>query len=168
MQMCAKRFSKLFNQHSPPKAVDFLLAFVIELTRDGQTLHFCVERAIERGAYVKHNNNAGNLVGNLHRATPNAFSRFSFSQSGGECMVVDIQGVEDLYTDPQIHSVRGDDFGDGAAGEVDLGGCFARMERGNGAGWVRERVEGGWAEVLAGGEGERGRQRRRKQNSARA
>lgn len=116
MQMSAKRFSKLFNLHMPPKAVDFLHAFVIELQRDGETVFFCVERAIERGAYVKHNNNAGNLVGDLHRATPNAFSRFTFKESGGTCMVVDIQGVDDIYTDPQIHSVKGDDFGDGNLG----------------------------------------------------
>lgn len=111
--MFAKRFSKLFNQHNPPKAVDFLQAFVIELSRDGQTVYYSVERGIERGAYIKHNNNAGHLVGQLHRATPNAFSRFSFSESNGESMVVDIQGVDDLYTDPQIHTVKGTDFGDG-------------------------------------------------------
>ena len=31
-------------------------------------------------------------------------------------MVVDIQGVDDLFTDPQIHSLKGDDFGDGNLG----------------------------------------------------
>ena len=35
-QMVAKRFSKLYNTKLPPKHVDFLQAFVIELQRDGQ------------------------------------------------------------------------------------------------------------------------------------
>jgi elongation factor 2 kinase len=34
--------------------------------------------------------------------TPQAFSAFSFFASGGNIMVVDIQGVGDLYTDPQV------------------------------------------------------------------
>jgi len=106
----SKRFSTLFNTHGPPKSVDFLLAFVIDLVREGETLFFCVERAIERGAYVKHNNNAGNLgFDGLHRATPNAFSRFSFDQSQGQCMVVDIQGVgapPDIYIYIYIYRER--------------------------------------------------------------
>ena len=31
-------------------------------------------------------------------------------------MVVDIQGVGDLYTDPQIHTARGTEYGDGNLG----------------------------------------------------
>ena len=31
--------------------------------------------------------------------------------------MVDIQGVGDLYTDPQIHTVAGKDYGDGNLGE---------------------------------------------------
>jgi hypothetical protein len=38
------------------------------------------------------------------RLTPQAFSHFSFYHSGGEQLVCDIQGVGDLYTDPQIHT----------------------------------------------------------------
>jgi len=33
-----------------------------------------------------------------------------------EKMVVDIQGVNELWTDPQIHSIQGDDYGDGNLG----------------------------------------------------
>lgn len=34
-----------------------------------------------------------------------AFSHFTFERSGHQLIVVDIQGVGDLYTDPQIHTV---------------------------------------------------------------
>ena len=130
------------------------------MTRGGEKLLFCIERAMETGRYVKHNNNSGfveygddgikaaldvggragaassgsstatETVGKLHRATPHAFSRFTFEATRGELMVVDIQvmipltllgdapqstraahsgvppphgqGVDDLFTDPQV------------------------------------------------------------------
>lgn len=43
------------------------------------------------------------------RKTPQAFSHFTFEHSKGEMMVVDIQGVGDLFTDPQIHTRDPDD-----------------------------------------------------------
>lgn len=45
-----------------------------------------------------------------------AFSHFTFERSGHQLIVVDIQGVGDLYTDPQIHTEKGTDFGDGNLG----------------------------------------------------
>lgn len=45
-----------------------------------------------------------------------AFSHFTFERSGHQLIVVDIQGVGDLYTDPQIHTEAGTDFGDGNLG----------------------------------------------------
>jgi hypothetical protein len=50
------------------------------------------------------------------RNTPQAFSPFSFVASRHELMVVDIQGVQDFYTDPQIHSRDGERFGQGNLG----------------------------------------------------
>ena len=44
----------------------------------------------------------------VSRQTPQAFSHFTFEKSGHELIVVDIQGVGDLYTDPQIHTANGD------------------------------------------------------------
>ena len=93
MQMVAKRHSKLFNARGPPKGVDFLQAFVIELRRDGVLQHFCVESYVA-GEYVKHNNNSGARdFDGPARATPHAFSRFSFHESAGKLMIVDIQGA---------------------------------------------------------------------------
>ena len=45
-----------------------------------------------------------------------AFSHFTFERSGHKLIVVDIQGVEDLYTDPQIHTDNGKEYGDGNLG----------------------------------------------------
>ena len=59
MQMVSKRFARKYNALKPPKKVDFLQAFVIEVVRNGEPLLFCVERAIESGQYTKHNNNSG-------------------------------------------------------------------------------------------------------------
>jgi hypothetical protein len=36
--------------------------------------------------------------------------------SGGAEMVVDVQGVGDLYTDPQFHTVDGEEYGEGNLG----------------------------------------------------
>lgn len=69
---------------------------------------FCVERAIE-GNYIKYNNNSGFVEHDEHghaRATPHAFSRFTFGASKGAVQIVDIQGVGDIYTDPQARASR--------------------------------------------------------------
>uniref|UniRef100_A0A8P0TI51 Eukaryotic elongation factor 2 kinase n=2 Tax=Canis lupus familiaris TaxID=9615 RepID=A0A8P0TI51_CANLF len=53
---------------------------------------------------------------NRHKPPKQAFSHFTFERSGHQLIVVDIQGVGDLYTDPQIHTEKGTDFGDGNLG----------------------------------------------------
>jgi hypothetical protein len=51
------------------------------------------------------------------RNTPQAFSHFTYEDSG-QCMVVcDIQGVHDMYTDPQIHTLDGKGYGQGNMGK---------------------------------------------------
>ena len=94
---------------------------MIEVKRGNESVVFCVERAMEEGGYVKYNNNSGFVeyaaegvpAEEGHRLTPHAFSRFSFDASGGKLMIVDIQGVDDVYTDPQIHTLCGKDYGEG-------------------------------------------------------
>ena len=46
-----------------------------------------------------------------------AFSHFTFERSGHQMIVVDIQGVGDIYTDPQIHTARADEYGDANLGK---------------------------------------------------
>lgn len=100
MQMVSKRYARLYNALQPPKGVDFLQAWVMEVDRGGKTLTFAVERAMEEeGAFVKYNNNSGFVDYGIadpsgvhaHRLTPHAFSRFTFDRSAGNLMVVDIQ-----------------------------------------------------------------------------
>lgn len=68
------------------------------------------------GTYVKYNSNSGFVEDAHMRYTPHAFSHFTFEASNHELIVVDIQGVGDLYTDPQIHTSLGTDYGDGNLG----------------------------------------------------
>ncbi|XP_023331377.1 eukaryotic elongation factor 2 kinase isoform X3 [Eurytemora carolleeae] len=117
LQMDAKLWGEEFNRHNPPKKVDIFMMAVIELPdRPGRPL-FHVEHYIE-GEYVKYNSNSGfvDAVGGNCRQTPQAFSHFTFERSGHQLMVVDVQGVGDLYTDPQIHTAQGDQYGDGNLG----------------------------------------------------
>jgi hypothetical protein len=60
-----------------------------------------------------------NLSHSIWYVLPNllqAFSHFTFERSGHQLIVVDIQGVGDLYTDPQIHTHNGTGYGDGNLG----------------------------------------------------
>ena len=68
------------------------------------------------GEYVKHNSNAGFVEDVKLRTTPHAFSHFTFECSNHELIVVDIQGVDNLFTDPQIHTFNGENYGDGNLG----------------------------------------------------
>jgi elongation factor 2 kinase len=111
LQMDAKLWAEEFNRHNPPKKVDFFMMAVLEFVdRPDRPLYY-VENFIE-GHYVKYNSNSGFVLAEneaqaIRRQTPQAFSHFTFERSGHEIMVVDIQGVGDLYTDPQIHTATG-------------------------------------------------------------
>ncbi|KAM5328884.1 eukaryotic elongation factor 2 kinase isoform 2-T3 [Glossophaga mutica] len=112
LQMEAKLWGEEYNRHKPPKQVDIMQMCVMELKeRPGKPL-FHLEHYIE-GKYIKYNSNSGFVRDDNMRLTPQAFSHFTFERSGHQLIVVDIQGVGDLYTDPQIHTVKGTDFGDG-------------------------------------------------------
>ena len=51
------------------------------------------------------------------RNTPQAFSHFTYQHSDGQMVVCDIQGVHDMYTDPQIHTLDGKGYGQGNMGK---------------------------------------------------
>lgn len=108
-QTWAKHYAELFNRavqryshetslgRCGARDIDFLMTHVVELP-DGRT--FGAE-SFMIGEYMKHNTNSGETIGS--RTTPQAFSYFTFIQSNRRLMVVDVQGVGDLYTDPVIH-----------------------------------------------------------------
>ena len=83
-----------------------MMAVLEMVDRPGKPL-FHVEHFIE-GSYVKYNSNSGFVENTVSRQTPHAFSHFTFERSGHELIVVDVQGVGDLYTDPQIHTADGE------------------------------------------------------------
>ena len=58
---------------------------------------------LSTGDYVKYNSNSGYINDKTLRRTPQAFSHFTFERSGHQLIVVDVQGVGDLYTDPQVY-----------------------------------------------------------------
>ncbi|KAH1184131.1 eukaryotic elongation factor 2 kinase [Mauremys mutica] len=115
LQMEAKLWGEEYNRHKPPKQVDIVQTSIIEMkNRPGKPL-FHLEHYIE-GKYIKYNSNSGFVRDDNIRLTPQAFSHFTFERSGHQLIIVDIQGVGDLYTDPQIHTESGTDFGDGNLG----------------------------------------------------
>ncbi|CAG0886279.1 unnamed protein product [Cyprideis torosa] len=125
LQMDAKLWGEEYNRHHPPKKVDIFQMCVLEFVdREGSPLYH-IEHFIQ-GKYIKYNSNSG-FVDEAQRHTPQAFTHFTFERSGHELIIVDIQGVGDLYTDPQIHtatdrvfrqciSFPGEGYGDGNLG----------------------------------------------------
>lgn len=114
LQMDAKLWAECFNRHNPPKKVDIFQVSIVEFIDRQNSPLFHLEHFIE-GKYIKYNSNSGYVDDHL-RSTPHAFSHFTFECSNHECIVVDIQGVGDLWTDPQIHTAKGTEYGDGNLG----------------------------------------------------
>jgi hypothetical protein len=114
MQAVCQHFADAYNSRHVPKKVKFLPAFVIERFRQADKPLMACEPFVE-GSYIKYNNNDG-WVNDVDRNTPQAFTHFTFVHSKSDIMIVDIQGVGDVFTDPQIHTVDGDGFGQGNQG----------------------------------------------------
>ena len=126
MQEVAKRLAAAFNRTGPPKCVDMLAAAVVVVELPGRgawkrgeesgnddddnnatttSLPPPGPHALEAyvsGAYIKHSSNAVFVETAAARATPHAFSHFTFDATGGSELVVDVQGVGNLFTDPQL------------------------------------------------------------------
>uniref|UniRef100_A0A915Q240 Alpha-type protein kinase domain-containing protein n=1 Tax=Setaria digitata TaxID=48799 RepID=A0A915Q240_9BILA len=114
LQMDSKLWAEEFNRHHPPKKIDIFQVCILEFLDENEPTFYHLERFIE-GEYIKYNSNSG-FVSDVCRKTPQAFSHFTFERSGHQLIVVDIQGVGDLYTDPQIHTATGEGYGSGNLG----------------------------------------------------
>ena len=120
LQYEAMHWAEKFNQTQAPKKIDFIRAYAMEFVdRPGKPM-FAVERFIAGSdsygnGFLKHNTNSGFVDLEERRKTPQVFSAHSFYASQGQRIVADIQGVGDLYTDPQILSMEYR-FGDGDLG----------------------------------------------------
>ncbi|TPP48962.1 Alpha-kinase family protein [Leishmania donovani] len=115
MHSIAGHWARAFNMMHPPKEVRFVPAAVLVLPKRNPPLILAMEPQLT-GKFVKYNNNCG-YVRRKARWTPQAFSHFTYHASNHELMVVDIQGVDDYYTDPQILSSDGEGYGRGNLGE---------------------------------------------------
>ncbi|CAH8875189.1 unnamed protein product [Trichobilharzia szidati] len=115
LQMDAKLWGEEYSrQLAVPKKVDISQMCVLEFINRPDKPLYHLEHFIE-GTYRKYNSNSG-FVDDLARNTPQAFSHFTFERSGHRLIVVDIQGVGNLWTDPQIHTFDGKSYGDGNLG----------------------------------------------------
>lgn len=106
LQYEAMHWADKFNKMDPPKKIDFIRAYAIEFIDRPEKPMFAVERFIAGSdsygnGFLKHNTNSGFVDMDEHRKTPQVFSAHSFYASEGRRLVADVQGVGDLYTDPQ-------------------------------------------------------------------
>jgi elongation factor 2 kinase len=120
LQHEANQWANRFNSQHPPKSISFLRAYALEFPNRKGSPWLAVERYVagkdSYGAgFFKHNTNSGYVDKELRRTTPQVFSAFTFYASKGHRLVTDIQGVGDLFTDPQVLS------SDYRFGEGDLG-----------------------------------------------
>ena len=83
--------------------------------------YFSAENFID-GDYTKFNNNAGWIANNLSEQSQiaQAFSHFSWQFTKGYLMIVDLQGLNSLLTDPQIHCLDRTKFGKGNLGYIGI------------------------------------------------
>eukprot|EP01132_Coremiostelium_polycephalum_P009361 gene9361-11495_t len=120
MQMVCRDWGHKFNQNKPPKKIEFLMSWVVELVErptNGVPLLCSIEPLLV-GEFKKNNSNYGAVLNN--RSTPQAFSHFTYENSNKQMIIVDIQGVDDLYTDPQVHTADGKGYGLGNLGRTGI------------------------------------------------
>jgi len=111
-QMVCESYAQEFNKRRTGYYLGFLPVSVLRLDQEGYLYN---TEPYLRGDYQKHNDNAGHVDTKI--LVPQAFSHFTYESSNQTLIVVDIQGVGDYYTDPQIHSFNGDGFGLGNLGQ---------------------------------------------------
>lgn len=114
----------------PPQFKDEKSGFFSFRVPDTQMVTFGMEPRL-KGRFTKYNSNYGETYhnDNAHKYTPEelaerericeaaeAFSHFTLVDSGGSMLVCDLQGLNDLLTDPQIHTEDGQCLGMGNMG----------------------------------------------------
>jgi vacuole morphology and inheritance protein 14 len=99
--------------------INFIHSYIYEIP--SQNKFYYVENLIP-GKYVKYNNNAGWISNSIADQTliAQAFSHFSYQITEGYLIIVDLQGVGGYLTDPQIHCLNGNKFGNGNLGYVGI------------------------------------------------
>lgn len=127
MQEIARHYAEEYNKYKPPKLCKFLQTWVLQLM-DREFEPLCALEMYLTGKYQKYSNNY--FYADVERNTPHAFAHFSFEASGRQLIICDIQGVQDIYTDPQVHNQSGEGFGRGNLGQKGFQG-FLQSHRCN-------------------------------------
>eukprot|EP00899_Mesostigma_viride_P027963 jgi/Mesvir1/8351/Mv12610-RA.1 len=123
MQSVADSYAQEFNKTGvSPRKVAFLPTQVVHLTKR-KKYNMCNIEPLLSGHYRKYNDNDGGLFSG--QETPQAFSHFTYEASNHDLLICDIQGVEDCWTDPQIHSVSDTGFGLGNFGRQGIARFFS-------------------------------------------
>ncbi|POM75202.1 LOW QUALITY PROTEIN: Hypothetical protein PHPALM_7731 [Phytophthora palmivora] len=104
LQAHCAHYAQVYNSYTPPKRVEFIPAWSCR-----NEMAHCV---LWKPTFQASNANTTTIS----RNTPQAFFHFTYEAPNHELLAVDIQGVGDLYTDPQIHTLNGHDFGKGNLG----------------------------------------------------
>lgn len=134
----ATLYARKFNQHLPDRypRIEYVSAFVVEFVDKPGRPVAGAEQTLA-GAFKKYNNNVGAVcaltadeAAELERttslqnwdpqSTAQAFSHFSWEHSQAQVLICDIQGVENRFTDPQIHTMNGKGFGLGNLGQTGI------------------------------------------------
>jgi len=111
-QMVCESYAQEFNRRRTGFYIGFLPVSVLRIDSTGVLYN---SEPYLRGEYLKHNDNSGHV--DTTELLPQAFSHFTYEASNQTLIVVDIQGVGEYYTDPQIHSFNGEGFGLGNLGQ---------------------------------------------------
>ncbi|KAI1746212.1 hypothetical protein F4680DRAFT_13405 [Xylaria scruposa] len=117
IQALCKAFALEFNGLvTPEQSLDFVVTACLQSKADavpGGGSCWSLEPFLV-GEYIKYNNNGLYVNEDSPNDTFNrvaqAFSHFTFERSWGHFMVVDLQGVGNLLTDPAIHTLDPDRF----------------------------------------------------------
>ncbi|EAR97192.2 MHCK/EF2 kinase domain protein (macronuclear) [Tetrahymena thermophila SB210] len=124
-QIVCKYIVKEFNsklveiEKSEALILQFIDCYIYETTHPyNSSPRYYFEKYID-GTYEKFNNNAGYVsqTDNLYSPLAQALSHFSWQISKGYLAIVDLQGNhEGILTDPQVHCLDQEKFGDGNLG----------------------------------------------------
>ena len=118
MMLIAQAYAKLFKQKSGVE-----LCYINGLAMLKQRELIMAEPFMEGGKFTSFNNNGGRLNGDPKYEPSNAFSHYTWVESHGDLIVVDVQGFERdgvfTLTDPALHSR--DDWGARYFGDTDMG-----------------------------------------------
>lgn len=105
-QTIAKVLTSKFNERKPPQHLDYVVARVFkpDSRKGGATTPYFLEPFVE-GEYIKYNNNGGSVSGKGEfNLSAQAFSHFSWVATAGSLIAVDLQGYNQILTDPVIHT----------------------------------------------------------------